>query len=165
MSHRFSTRSRPGARNAASALQTLAHSADPAHNASMGNVHVPLCHDRHQVSITQFVRNVHDFEGFTRNFSTLGVNHAGINASTTCSHEYPPAKRRWASESTEENTSRVIAQQRCPKVMVPLANANCSEVDPTVGVRWRMDCAERSLEKANTLLLDGAAGGTPIGIG
>src|ERR1051325_6742092 len=36
----------------------------------------------------------HDLEGFTRNLSALGVTQAGIKASVTCSHEYPPAKRR-----------------------------------------------------------------------
>jgi hypothetical protein len=38
--------------------------------------------------------NAHDLEGFTRNLSALAVNQAGINASATCAHEYPPAKRR-----------------------------------------------------------------------
>src|SRR6476469_2164499 len=58
----------------------------------------------------------HDLAGFTRNASALAVNQAGINASTTCSQEYPPAKRRCANVNREENTSRVIAWQRCPKV-------------------------------------------------
>ena len=85
----------------------------------------------------------HDLAGFTRNGSALEVNQAGINASTTCSHEYPPAKRRLAKDNKEENTSRVIAWQRCPKVFSPLANANCSDVEATVGVRWRSDCARQ----------------------
>jgi hypothetical protein len=37
---------------------------------------------------------LHDFAGFAWNFSALGVNQAGINASVICSHEYPPANRR-----------------------------------------------------------------------
>src|SRR5262245_57638528 len=78
-----------------------------------------------------------------RNTSALGVNHPGINVSVTCSQEYPPAKRRWATESNEEKTSRVIARQRCPKVIVPLANAKCSEVEAIAGARCRSDCARQ----------------------
>jgi hypothetical protein len=85
----------------------------------------------------------HDLEGFTRNTSTREVNHAGINDSATCIHEYPPANRRWAKDNRERNTSRVIVRQRCPKVISPLANANCSDVDAIVGVRWRIDCARQ----------------------
>ena len=48
-----------------------------------------------------------------------------------------------ALESRAEKTSRVIARQRCPKVIVPLANANCSDVEAIVGVRWRIDCARQ----------------------
>src|SRR5262249_51514106 len=87
--------------------------------------------------------STHDLEGFTRNQSTLEVTQAGIKASATCSHEYPPAKRRLAKENTDRKTSRAIARQRCPKVLSPLANANCSEVEATVGMRWSTDCARQ----------------------
>src|SRR5882762_3810314 len=87
--------------------------------------------------------NVHDLEGFTRNQSALEVPQAGINASATCSHEYPPAKRRLAKDNKDRNTSRAIARQRCPKVRSPLANANCSDVEATVGMRWSNDCARQ----------------------
>ena len=90
---------------------------------------------------------LHDLEGFTRNQEALAVNQAGINASATCAHEYPPAKRRFATDQSEEKTSRVIARQRCPKVISPLANANCSDVDPTAGARWRRDCARQLKRK------------------
>src|SRR5215510_13458694 len=100
--------------------------------------------------VAGYVKNgseYHDLVGFTRNQETLVENQAGINASTTWSHEYPPAKRRLANESKEENTSRVMAWQRCPKVFSPLANANCSDVDATVGARWRSDCARQLKRK------------------
>ena len=47
-----------------------------------------------QVECGKLTAWVHDLEGFTRNLSGQGMNQAGINASATCAHEYPPAKRR-----------------------------------------------------------------------
>src|SRR5215813_8047500 len=100
-----------------------------------------LPHSAHRFSPEWYLR--HDFEGFPWNVCALIINHAGIKASVTCSHEYPPANRRWATESKEEKTSRVIARQRCPKVIAPLANTNCSEVEAIAGARWRSDCARQ----------------------
>ena len=91
----------------------------------------------------EWLRMLHDLEGFTRNQPAWEVTQAGINASATCSHEYPPAKRRLAKDNKDRKTSRAIARQRCPKVLSPLANANCSEVEAIVGMRWSNDCARQ----------------------